>query len=244
QIVRPEDQARAAALEAGEIEIAADLVPDAVKSFAGRRGYKTFYPPYSAGLMALFNTRVDRDPNTGGPNPFRDIRVRRAINMAVDVDTIVKTILTGNETYFPGFGQAVFGYPRDLLAKRIPFDPKQARALLAEAGFPNGFSFDFYASTGRYPTTDATMPAVVNYLDQIGLKVTLKTMPYAQFLSELLKQTGFGMWQSASIVAGEGHNGFATFLSSKGQYALSVYPDLGIDALFEKQAAEFDPDRR
>ena len=63
------------------------------------------------------NTTLEKDPISGGPNPWKDVRVRKAANMAVDLDTIIKTILTGAEKRSFGSAQRSVGFPKDLEAK-------------------------------------------------------------------------------------------------------------------------------
>ena len=239
QVVRPEDQARAAALEAGEIDVAADLDPDTVKAFAGKSGYKVFYPPATNGVMVGFNTRTETDAQ-GKPNPFRDIRVRKAINMAVDVDTIIKTILTGKERPNAGFGHSLFGRPDNLSDLRFKYDPAQAKALLSEAGYADGFTTQLYASSGRFPTTEVAMPAVVGYLEKVGIKAELKITPFAQFLPEFIKFSIPGMWAFATYQGPEPNAGFNSSFRSTGQYAVSKYDDQGFDQLLARQDTEFD----
>src|SRR5262249_20232120 len=233
QLIRPEEQARAAALEAGELDLAWSLNPDLAKSFVGRRGFKVVYPP-AYGFTILFNTRTDRGVD-GAPNPFRDIRVRKAMNMAIDVDTIIKTTLTGKEQPSYGFGRRTFGHPAEALdAKRFRYDPAQAKALLAQAGYPNGFPTTLYGYQGHLPSADATLPIVANYLTQVGVKTELTILPVQNALAELTKFTTPGLFPFATA-DGEPNTQLQIMVHSKGPYSVGHYPELNVDAMIDKQ---------
>jgi peptide/nickel transport system substrate-binding protein len=109
--------------------------------------------------------------------PFDDPRVRQALNHAVDVPTIISTILNGNgnqlSSFFP---QGGLGYSADLAP--IAYDPELAKSLLAEADVEDGFEIDFEHTTAA--RTDV-IEAVAGYLGEVGLNVTLKPIEQATF---------------------------------------------------------------
>lgn len=132
------------------------------------------------------------------PTPaLRDERVRRAITLAIDRPTMVKEIVGAgsrvlNVICFPSqFGCTDEGAPR------YAYDPAKAKALLAEAGFPNGFSVDIAAYRERQQTE-----AIINYLAAIGIKVNLRFLQYAA-QRELIKGNKVGLthqtWGSFSV---------------------------------------------
>ncbi len=110
-----------------------------------------------------------------GPSaPLRDVRVRQAINHAIDRDKIAKElvgegVIPVNTICFPSqFGCTDEG------TKRYPYDPAKAKALLADAGFKDGFEIDLFGYRERSQTE-----AMVNYLRAVGIKANLKFMQYA-----------------------------------------------------------------
>jgi peptide/nickel transport system substrate-binding protein len=109
--------------------------------------------------------------------PFDDPRVRQALNHAVDVPTIINSLLNGNgnqlSSFFP---QGGLGYSAELAP--IAYDPELAKSLLAEAGVAEGFEIDFEHTTAA--RTDV-IEAVAGYLGEVGLKVTLKPIEQATF---------------------------------------------------------------
>jgi peptide/nickel transport system substrate-binding protein len=231
QRVIPEDGARVAALQAGEIDVCNDLNADLAKSIEGQAGYKVFYQLDRTPNQIMFNMLVDRDPITGGPNPFKDIRVRKALNHAIDVDAISKRVLTGRELRFP----------EALEQKRYKFDPAQAKALLTQAGFPNGFETDLHGGTGRFVAMEPVIEAVVGYLRDVGVKVNVKLTPYAAYAATLVKKEFTGM-----IYAGSATPELALFplYHSKGTQGYSIDPALGLDALIDQTLKEFDVQKR
>src|SRR4029453_6845906 len=96
-------------------------------------------------------------------------RVRRAINHAIDMDTIIKTVLEG-------YGQ-VLGVPLEKEAfgfnpnvKWWGYDPERAKALLREAGYPNGFEMTLHAPNRRYMNDIEVMQAMAAMLGKVGIK--------------------------------------------------------------------------
>lgn len=116
--------------------------------------------------------------------PFEDVRVRKAIAMAINEDEIVKTIMRGQATpaaQVPDI--ATIGYDPSL--KRLPFDPEGAKALLKEAGYADGFPITIAGPNDRYINDKQICEAVAKYLAKIGLKVTLDVKPKSIFFDEL-----------------------------------------------------------
>jgi peptide/nickel transport system substrate-binding protein len=132
------------------------------------------------------------------PQPaLKDIRVRKAISHAIDRESMVKQIVGAgsrvlNTQCFPSqFGCTDEGAPR------YNYDPAKAKALLAEAGFPNGFDVDLYAYRERNQTE-----AIIGYLRAVGIRANLRFMQYAamrdaarQGKASILHQT----WGSFSV---------------------------------------------
>lgn len=123
----------------------------------------------------------------GKPNPFRDVRVRKAVAQAVNVDAILATIMRGNaEPASQLVSPAMSGYSK-ANAARPPFDVAAAKALLTEAGYPDGFSFGLKCPNDRYLNDEAVCQAVVSMLAQIGVKAELDAMPVRNYWPELRK---------------------------------------------------------
>jgi peptide/nickel transport system substrate-binding protein len=178
----PEEQARLAALEAGEIDIAYRIGPDLAKAFQDREDYNVVILPDVRVMSLELPISWTLDPRTGEPNPWRDIRVRQAANYAIDVDAIVQNLLTGTEERayppFPG------GYdlPLGSLEEPYSFDPQRARTLLEEAGAV-GFEFEILLATGLWTGDRIWGPAIQQMLNDVGFNVSVNYMPLSEALT-------------------------------------------------------------
>jgi peptide/nickel transport system substrate-binding protein len=132
--------------------------------------------------------RVDR-------KPFDDVRVRRALNMAVDKQEIVKSYYGGNAELFsypmrpdwPGYYEPLESMPASV-KELFVYNPEKAKKLLAEAGYPSGFSFKAQFTTANPDHADL-VPLVAGYLEKIGVRMELQPMEYGAFLSAMTTRT-------------------------------------------------------
>ncbi len=113
-------------------------------------------------------------------SPLKDVRVRQALNYAVDKKTIVSRLIgLASEETTTLLTSSDFGFTSDV--KPYPYDPKKARQLLAEAGYPNGFSVKLDATSGRYINDSAVVQAIAGYLGEVGVKVELNILEFGAF---------------------------------------------------------------
>jgi peptide/nickel transport system substrate-binding protein len=118
-----------------------------------------------------------------GRNPFKDLRVRRAIYHAIDVDTIVAKVLRGQATPTGShLGSLVDGYLPEL-EKRLAYDPSAARALLKEAGYGEGFGVTLDCVNVAFRS--AVCQAIAGMLAQVGIRVTFQPFPTSTFFPKL-----------------------------------------------------------
>ncbi|MFT6225256.1 MAG: peptide/nickel transport system substrate-binding protein [Paracoccaceae bacterium] len=123
--------------------------------------------------------------DAGKPNPFKDVRVREAVAKAVNVPAILQTIMRGNaEPASQLVSPAMRGFV-PALAARPAYDVDGAKALLAEAGYPQGFSFGLKCTNDRYLNDESVCQAVVAMLAQIGVTAELEAMPVRNYWTEL-----------------------------------------------------------
>ncbi|MEI4233525.1 ABC transporter substrate-binding protein [Roseovarius sp. D22-M7] len=132
-----------------------------------------------------------------GETPFTDIRVRRAVNHAINRQEMVDALLKGKSRpiYTPCF-PSQFGCVEEA-AVEYDYDPEKARALLAEAGYPDGFTTEFYAYRNR-----EYAEAILSYLNAVGIESDFKFLQYSALRE--LNMTGdvplaFLTWGSYSI---------------------------------------------
>ncbi len=166
---------RVAALLSGELDFVLDTP---VQDLARVRRTPGLSVQTTAEVRAIFmgmdaGGAALRSSDIKGVNPFADLRVRRAMNMAIDRTAIVARIMRGlaepaGMLLSPGIG----GYTEEIDALP-PFDPEAARALLAEAGYADGFSVTLDCTNDRYMNDEAICQAVVGMLARIGVRVRL-----------------------------------------------------------------------
>jgi peptide/nickel transport system substrate-binding protein len=168
-VYRPiiEPAARAAALKAGEVQIAWDLPVDQVDSFKSDPRFQVF-------LRGIPATKVIECWQKSGP--FSDKRVRKAVNMAIDRDTLANVVLKGTAvpaTQLYGIGSASYDKSLPVFEK---FDPAGAKKLLAETKYPHGFSFFIITSPENEPVAGALQAYefVQANLADIGVKMDIR----------------------------------------------------------------------
>ena len=117
-------------------------------------------------------------------SPLKDVRVRQALNYAIDKKTIIsKLIGTSGEEATTLLTGRDLGFTADV--KPYAYDPKKAKELLAAAGFPNGFSIKLDAMSGRYINDTAVVQAIAGYLGEVGVKAEINTLEFGAFNGNL-----------------------------------------------------------
>lgn len=224
---------RITALEAGDIDITWDITPD----LAGRLKtndaveYHTV-PSYNYYFMWFNN----------GRKPFTDLKVRQAMAEAVDVDAIVENVLGGLGTRAVSAIPA--GVPGAGVNKNIPHDPEHAKRLLAEAGFPDGFSTTMQMNPGLGKNIDLVAKAMISDWAKVGIKVELQEQEAAVF-NEDFRANNYDLHvQPNTVITGDA--AYATDrLYNCERTASSInhcYPKL--DALIKQARTELDPKQR
>jgi peptide/nickel transport system substrate-binding protein len=116
--------------------------------------------------------------------PFDDVRVRQAVNHAIDRESIVSDVLGGYGVVLTGiFGPGWRGHDPDL--EPYAYDPDRARELLAEAGYPDGFETDWHVTQGNFLKDSEIAAAVANQLGQVGIVVNLQPTESATLIEEV-----------------------------------------------------------
>ena len=163
---------RLAALETGEIDVAANVPPDDVERLRSA-GLGVAWTPLGQSMLLQFV------PRRG--SILEDRRIRQAINYAIDKESLVNDLMLGFAAELNGqmLGKDCFGYNPQI--KAYPYDPDKAKELLAEAGYANGFSIKMHGSTGRYAKHKEVEEALVGQLAGVGINVELELAEWATF---------------------------------------------------------------
>ena len=181
--------------------------------------------------------------------PFDDIRVRRALNMAVNKDEIVKSYYGGNAVLFgypmhpdyTGYYETLDQMP--VAAQELfKYNPDKARALLAEAGFPKGFTFKTQVCSCSPDHMDLA-PLIAAYLEKVGVKMEIQPMEYGAFLSAMTTKTN-----AAGYMMRNGHTNPTTSIRksfvTKQTWNPSQYSDLEFDKRMADTYLEPDESKR
>lgn len=165
----PEDAARMAAVETGAADLVTNVPPHETDRLSKAAGIDVVSVESSRHMFIAVNHSF---------KPLDNRLVRKAIYHAIDVDSIIRYVLNGRATKLVGpLAKPVFGYNPAL--KPYEYNPKKARELLAQAGYPNGFQIDFYTPTGRYVKDREICQAIVAQLNEAGIRAQLKAPEWA-----------------------------------------------------------------
>ena len=184
--------------------------------------------------VAFDHSREDKPPfittTDGKPlekNPLKDVRVRRALSVAIDRQAIVDRVMEGvalpvNQFMPPG----TFGHAPDLEGQPRA-DVAQARKLLAEAGFPNGFAITLHGPNDRYPNDGKISQAIGQMWSRVGVRTQVEVSPYASFVQKASRQEFSAFLVSWGSSSGEPSAGLrsvlATFDAAKGMGSVNRF---------------------
>ncbi|MGH3375457.1 MAG: ABC transporter substrate-binding protein [Actinoallomurus sp.] len=171
--VMPDAAASLAALQSGELDIVSSLTPDAAQQLNGTPDIKVVTSP---GIRTFF---VSLDTMNGGPLAKKE--VRQALNHALDVPTLIKAVLNGAARQTPTLiPHQSFGF--DASVQPFTYDVAKAKSLLAQAGYPSGFSLKFSASSADKDIVQA----IAGQLQKVGVKAEVTLLDAATFKGRLV----------------------------------------------------------
>jgi peptide/nickel transport system substrate-binding protein len=222
------------ALRGGNIDGAANITGSQLQQLDPSRFDIVPSPSNAVHLLALNNAL----------KPLDDVRVRQAINYAVDVPEIIETAFYGKgepsgSPLIPGLSR----YYEPSLTNPYPADLERARQLLAAAGYGNGFSLEITVPSNYTMHVD-TAQVVVNQLKQIGINATIKLVDWATWLSEVYR----GRQYEATVISLDGTNTsprsfLSRYRSDAGSNFLNFKSD-AYDRTYDQAQVETDEARR
>lgn len=203
----PEISTRMAALERGEIDISLEILPEDVPRLKSKGDID---------IASVETFRTSWLWMNGGRKPFDDVRVRQAVRYAVNLDDLVKSVLAevGTKARAP-IAPKVFGFNANLPAQQ--YDPAKAKALLTQAGFPNGFDTTVVGvgATGGYSRGGDVAQVVIAQLAEVGIRAKIVTEDPATANKNLLELNWDMTFAGATAVTGDADYGMTRlYLSS------------------------------
>jgi peptide/nickel transport system substrate-binding protein len=230
--VIPDESTRLAALKRGEVDIAYSIRGELAQELQKTPGLKLEPVVLQAPNWLYFPEQWDPK------SPWHDVRVRQAVNLAIDREGMSKALFLGyckvTNSIVP-YTFADYWQPPAAV-----YDPEKAKKLMAEAGHAAGFDAGLMYCDSSY----ANMAEVsINNLAAIGISVKLQPIERAGFFAGYSsKKYTRGIIQGASGAFGNAATRMASFVVKGGAYVYGSYPD--IDELYPKQADELDPKKR
>lgn len=238
---------RVAALLSGEVDIVQDVPPQDIERLSNTEGFKVETGPENR--FIYFGYKFGDEPlkssNITDSNPFNNPLVREAMELALDRDAIRQVVMRGQSipTGIPN-PPFVAGWTEELDAYPAP-DVEKAKALMAEAGYPDGFSVTLDTPNNRYVNDEAISTAYVGMLGQIGINVTLASRPVAEHSPIILANEsdfyllGWGVptFDSAYVFNDLVH----TKTDLHGTYNVGLYSNPELDEKIISLGTESDP---
>lgn len=243
---------RTATMLSGELDVMGGVSVQDVERLEAAEGIHVVSEPSMEMIYMNMEQMLDDNPAVeGGGNPLKDVRVRQAMYQAIDTDMIINNVMQGHAYPTATLIRDTFnGYSPEL--ERFPYDPEAAKALLAEAGYPNGFTITLDAGSDITVNSSEVAQAVAGYLEKIGIKVNLNLMPTATFLPHIRPyEHKTGLLISAwSVYTGEGismmNQHCYTYDQEKGTGNANRghYSNPEVDKLISEAMQESDKERR
>jgi peptide/nickel transport system substrate-binding protein len=230
----PEAATRASLVEKGDADISIDLAASDVMSLEGKGRLKIVSTPqFNAFALIAFNTRTA---------PFDNVKVRQAVAMALPYGDMFKaSIFQRGSALFDG--KWTTAPETSLFPQPMPFsqDLARAKALLAEAGLPNGFDTTFSFNVGSAQVSEPIAALVKESLAKIGVRVDVQKVPDAQ-MSTLINEKKVPFLIEASIAwLPSTDYFFRVFFNGEQRWNYSSWANPEIASLTETSRFELDP---
>jgi peptide/nickel transport system substrate-binding protein len=242
---------RVAALLSGEVDMVLDPSPSDLAKLRAAPNLKVVDGAENRTIFFGMDQFRDELPGSSvkGKNPLKDLRVRKALYQAIDINTIARVTMRGlSQPTGALIAPQVNGWTKKADA-RWPYDVEASKKLLAEAGYPQGFEVDFACPNNRYISDEEICQAVASMWAKIGMRAKLRTLPLSTYFPMIQRyeasiyMLGWGvptfdaLYSLQSLVRSVGAGG-------DGNYNVGRYSNPQMDALVERIKAEVDQKTR
>ena len=226
----PNAASRVSALMTGEVDVATQLPSDFISTVEGNPDTRV---DSTQGLRIYYLSTAYPD------GPTSDARVRQAISYAIDTQLLIDELFGGQAVQIAApVASANFGYDPSL--DPYPYDPEKAKQLLADAGYPDGFTIDFATRPGIY---EDLAVAITGMLENVGINTNLQRLPAGEYSEKYGKgglpplwDLGYTLWQGEPSVLIE------TFFFTGNPRTKFSSPEL--DSLIRQLQSEVNVDKR
>jgi peptide/nickel transport system substrate-binding protein len=231
--VVPDETARLTALKAGELDVADRIPPQNVADLKKAAGLKV----ETFARNTLSEVAINEETK-----PFTDLKVRRALFHATDRKTVLEGAVFGYGRLIGSFMPPIISEFYVDLNPRYPYDPAKAKALLAEAGFPNGFETTLYLPQ-PYAEYVKSGEVVASQWKKVGVNAKLVTLEWGAWLDRIYKKHDYG----ATVIGHVGRLDPVTLLERfKSKYNANYfgYANPAYDKLVEEADTSHDKKAR
>ncbi len=247
------DATRLAALVSGELDFVHDPAPRDIARLRTVPGVKVIEGPENRIIFIGLDQARDKllyANVPGDKNPFKDIRVRRALYQAIDIETMKVKLMNGmalpTGTMAPS---PLAAYNDPVLETRLPFDLAAARRLMADAGYPEGFEVTMDCPNNRYVNDEEICIALAAMWAQIKVKLKVNAQPRTLFFPKAEKMdTSLYLFGWGGAVT-DAETTLTAVMRSRGDKGVGLY-NYGMvhndkfDALAAASSVEADPKKR
>jgi len=247
-----QDATRMAALMSGEIDFVLDPPPRDLERLRGGGQVKILDGVENRIIFIGMDQARDEllYSSVKGKNPFKDVRVRKALYQAIDIETIKTKLMNGQAIPTGAVVPSPLGSFNDPeIEKRLPYDVAAARQLLADAGYPDGFEVTLDCPNNRYINDEKICVALAGMWAQLKIKVKVNAMPRSTYFPKLdkLDTSLYMLGWGGSITDAE--TTFTPIYRNRGDkgigsYNYGNYTDDKLDAAAAAQSSEADPEKR
>ena len=244
------DDERIDQLISGSVDIAEYNVNDSIHGILENDNVKLVkFAPLSTYIIG-FDLRQNNSygfPN--GENPTADVRVRKAIYHAIDIEPLINDPFQGLAIPASQFVTSyVFGYNPEI--ERLPYNVSKAKDLLADAGYEDGFEIELDCITELYDYNVENCELIAEQLSEIGINVSINGMSSEEFNRKVVREKNTSLWLvgwgTVSVDGGVVYDYFIRTVdgSHLGYYNSGHYSNLAVDLLGEKASVEMEPSIR
>lgn len=246
---------RVAALISGELDMVYPVPVQDWERLDSAEGVKALTGPEARTIFIGFDQGRDEllYSNIKGKNPFKDQRVRAAFVHAINLDAIKEKIMRGAATPTGLLAAPQVNGFVESLNSPYAYDPDKSKALLAEAGYPEGFEVTLDCPNNRYVNDEKICQAVTSMLAKVGIKVDLLAQPKSKYFGKVLATSGYDTsfyllgWTPGSMDA---ENVLSSLIvcqnadAKKGMFNLGNYCNPKVDELTAAIGSETDQGKR
>ncbi len=229
----PDNATRALSVSAGRLDVALQMGPEEIRAIEAQGGSRASWR--DAAIWA-YNFVDGREP------ALSDVRVREALNIAVDRESIIATLLDGaTVAATQPAPPTVYGFNPDL--PPIPYDPDRAIQLMSEAGYSDGFKFEVVATAGSSANDSAVNLTVAQYLRAINVDMEVQTITTNQIIRNVVE----GTWDTPAFALHYNYEPTADVLRALDTHSClwsrPWYCNQAVMPLIAAAQIEFDPGR-